>query len=300
MALRTIADLPALIVDGKVNDERFMEKLGDSLFEISYKSDPGYDNTYISKHVKFVDLSGLLMNALVNRNFDFYGHKTFRGGISSLGASDLSGDFYVNRDAAATWRSSRAEINAGNAAFNSLTAQVSAETLTAYTTSGAIKDYDGSNMIANWSSDNFTVSVLFRAGDISCTGQIHTFNAVMGGADLAEMYKSDEDYPVGTLVRFGGDAEITISKDGAANAVITDRPGAILNGKSWRDGIYKGIALIGRTPVRAHGRIRRFDRLGADPFCPGIARVAQEHDNVIAIALEDAPSDGINLVQCAV
>jgi hypothetical protein len=47
-------------------------------------------------------------------------------------------------------------------------------------------------------------------------------------ADLAETYESDRYYESGTLVKFGGDKEITIAH-GEANAVITTNPGLILN-----------------------------------------------------------------------
>ena len=99
---------------------------------------------------------------------------------------------------------------------------------------------------------------------------------------------------------FGGDAEITAAKDGIANAVITDKPGLVLNGSGERDGIYKGIALVGRTPVLAVGPINRFDRLAADPSRPGVARKSDLGGNVVAVALADIPDNEIKLVECAV
>jgi hypothetical protein len=117
---------------------------------------------------------------------------------------------------------------------------------------------------------------------------------------LAELYRSDADYAPGTLVRFGGDAEITIADEGCANAVITDKPGLILNGTDSADGIYKGIALIGRTPVLAAGPISRFDRLALNPQRPGTAYRAQYGDNVIAVSLGSVPAGETSAVECAV
>ena len=101
-------------------------------------------------------------------------------------------------------------------------------------------------------------------------------------------------------MRFGGDAEITIADKGRANAVITDQPGLILNGSGDRDGIYKGIALIGRTPVRVSGPVSRFDRLAVDPFHAGVACKANESDQAIAVAFGDVPAGEVRLVECAV
>lgn len=84
-------------------------------------------------------------------------------------------------------------------------------------------------------------------------------------ADLAETYESDSEYEPGTLVRFGGDKEITIAR-GEVNAVITSRPGLILN--SDRHGCQ--IALVGRTPVKVVGKVRKFDKIYLCPFNDGV------------------------------
>ena len=189
--------------------------------------------------------------------------------------------------------------------------------LTAYVDNGVIKNYDGSKTIVNWDNDSFNFNVSCYAPDISCTNITAANNAIFNGtavfkntiqgcslcalwADLAEMYKSDADYAPGTLVMFGGEAEITVAKDGIANAVITDKPGLILNGSGERDGIYKGIALVGRTPVLAVGPINRFDRLAADPSHPGVACKSSLGGNIVAVALADVPDNEVKLVECAV
>lgn len=183
--------------------------------------------------------------------------------------------------------------------------------------SGIIKNYAGTRDIVKWSPNNLTVHVPFFAENISCnhlsasgdslfTGNVTFTNDIIGcalsakWADLAEMYRSDADYAPGTLVMFGGDAEITVAKDGVVNAVITDRPGLVLNSRDGRDGIYKGIALVGRTPVLVSGAVHRFDRLGADSSRPGVACLVPEGGKAVAVALADSPGDGVKLVECAV
>ena len=49
--------------------------------------------------------------------------------------------------------------------------------------------------------------------------------------DIAEMYESDSIYDPGTLVMFGGDKEITRSDGKVCHAIVTEKPGVILNGQ---------------------------------------------------------------------
>lgn len=82
---------------------------------------------------------------------------------------------------------------------------------------------------------------------------------------------------------------------------MTDRPGLVLNGGDGRDGVYKGIALVGRTPVRVHGRVSRFDRLAPDPDRPGLAKVLADGSSpAVAVALGSSDAEGESLVECAV
>ena len=282
----------------------------------------GQYDTYKSKHIKFGGLSSLITNSIVYNDFDFYSTKTFWGGINVSGELNLSGDLYVNTEMP-NWSDYHIRLYAGDIVLNALTAmQLSTMNLTAYVDNGVIKNYDGTKTIVDWDNGSFNFNVACYAPNISCTSITAAGNATFNDAtfngkavfkntiqgcslcalwaDLAEMYKSDADYAPGTLVMFGGDAEITVAKGGIANAVITDKPGLILNGSGERDGIYKGIALVGRTPVLAVGPINRFDRLAADPSRPGVACKSGLGGKVVAVALADIPDNEIKLVECAV
>ena len=74
-------------------------------------------------------------------------------------------------------------------------------------------------------------------------------------ADLAEIYASDREYPPGTVVTVGGDAEIT--KAGPDTdylaGVISTAPAYLMN--SAADG--EAVALVGRVPVRIVGSITK-------------------------------------------
>lgn len=90
-----------------------------------------------------------MMNSIANSNFDFYGYKTFYGGIGVVSALNLSGNFYVNKDVE-NWRdyhvgisANDIVISANDIVFNTITTQLSTENLTAYIDNGVIKTYNG-------------------------------------------------------------------------------------------------------------------------------------------------------------
>lgn len=119
-------------------------------------------------------------------------------------------------------------------------------------------------------------------------------------ADLAENYVSDNDYSPGTLVQFGGENEITIATD-KVNAVITSKPGVLLNSElSCDNGFSKGIALIGRVPVKVIGKVDKFDKLILSHI-PGIAiKTDKTSDKIIGIALESSDNPEEKLILTSV
>lgn len=142
------------------------------------------------------------------------------------------------------------------------------------------------------------------SGKNTFTG-VCTFNQVIQGtalkakwADLAEYYESDANYPRGTLVKFGGDKEITIADD-VVNAVISTAPALSLNSEC--DGL--PIALVGRVPVRVIGKCHKFDYLELSEI-PGVARACKENvkgsKEIIARVLEDKNTEEEGLVLCVV
>lgn len=142
-------------------------------------------------------------------------------------------------------------------------------------------------------SPNTTV----RIGSNYVTATTFSGTAVQANwADLAEIYKTDKEYPVGTLLQFGGEEELTIAKD-EVNAVVSENPALLMN-----DGMEgQPVALVGRVYVRVVDKIKKHDRI----FLSDIAGVGSVHQATggakpIARALEDKESDGEGLVLCAV
>lgn len=119
-------------------------------------------------------------------------------------------------------------------------------------------------------------------GNIAATGSIQATATSAYWADLAEKYLTDKKYPIGTLVAFGGEKEMTLATK-HVNGVISEKPGYTLNSKS------KGqpIALIGKTKVRVVGIIDKGDKLVL--YKNGVARTKKWYDifkKTIGIALE--------------
>lgn len=143
------------------------------------------------------------------------------------------------------------------------------------------------------------LSLLDESGNSQFPGSItaSTFNGVATSAyysDLAEKYLSDKNYPIGTLICFGGKKEITIAKD-KVHAVISEKPGFILNNKS--EG--QPIVLSGKTKIRIIGKVKKFDKIILSNI-EGIGKVKKWYNlkKPIAIALEDNSSENEKLVMC--
>jgi len=81
-------------------------------------------------------------------------------------------------------------------------------------------------------------------------------------ADLAEYYSSDENYGPGTVLEFGGNAEVTMAEDGSKKVagVVSTNPAYVMN-TSCPGKYVVALALQGRTPVKVRGKISKGDML---------------------------------------
>ena len=126
------------------------------------------------------------------------------------------------------------------------------------TASGRITVNSGANVIAIANGASSGV------GNIGGVGAV--FNTVFATAttalyaDLAENYSTDSEYAPGTVVVFGGTAEITvsdISHDTRVAGVISTQPAYLMN--SGNAGL--PVALTGRVPCQVKGPVTKGDRL---------------------------------------
>ena len=112
-------------------------------------------------------------------------------------------------------------------------------------------------------------------------------------ADLAEKYTTDGEYPPGTIMQVGGDAETTTADHNTQYiaGVISTNPAYLMN--SELDG--QAIALVGRVPVRVIGSVTK----GAPVFVldNGVAS-SSGTGKLVGIALETNSNIDEKNVEC--
>jgi hypothetical protein len=131
------------------------------------------------------------------------------------------------------------------------------------TTAGTITNQANSATITATSANTANTIVLrdasgnFSAGTITATATQATF------ADLAENYTADAEYEVGTVLEFGGDAEVTLATDGTRKlaGVVSTNPAYLMN--STLEGTKAAVALQGRVPCKVVGTVAKGDMLVA-------------------------------------
>jgi hypothetical protein len=156
-----------------------------------------------------------------------------------------------------------------------------------------------------------TVTAIINAGtngvgNIGATGA--TFNTVFAKAttaqyaDLAEIYTSDQPYPAGTVVVFGGEAEVTQShspNDPRIAGVVSTNPAYLMN----HDAVGVPVALQGRVPCRVLGPISKGDRVVSSHIA-GVAQalVPTEYEPgcIIGKALQAIDSAEISVIEVVV
>ena len=122
-------------------------------------------------------------------------------------------------------------------------------------------------------------------------------------ADLAENYLADDDYEVGTVVAFGGEQEVTVTRtkgDHRVAGVVSTNPAHLMNSQLQGDNV-KPIALQGRVPCKVIGKVEKGDMLVTSAIAghaivnnsPGIGQV-------IGKAVGTKTDDGKGLVEVVV
>jgi hypothetical protein len=183
-------------------------------------------------------------------------------------------------------------VQQGATSGNGLSGSVDTEAGTFTVTSNATSSNTGNTIVFRDSSGNFSAGVM--------TG---TATAARY-ADLAERYATDKEYPVGTVVVFGGEQEITVSNlkmDTRVAGIISANPAYMMNCEAGTDATHPYVALAGRVPCRVVGKVKKGDMM----VCSGIPGVAIATDNprmgsMIGKALEDYDSDHIGTIEVVV
>lgn len=127
-------------------------------------------------------------------------------------------------------------------------------------------------------------------------------------ADLAEMYVADAPYEPGTVLKIGGEAEVTQTTSAFCPSVfgiVSTDPAYLMNSKA--EGTTVAVALAGRVPLKVIGPVVKGQRLLASEE-PGVARAPTDYEmqeymdwyRIVGRALEDKTSEGIGLVEVVV
>lgn len=161
------------------------------------------------------------------------------------------------------------------------------------------------NMV-KYNSSNHVVPIANGANDLGLSGTrwrtvfSQTFES--GGADLAERYETDAVYEEGTVVKIGGEKEITTTteaNDTDVFGVISIRPGLALNTSIDDVTMHPYVAIAGRVPVRVTGTVKKGQRL-VTSMIPGVAMAADTAAitsfMVVGRALQDKTTEEEGLV----
>ncbi len=127
---------------------------------------------------------------------------------------------------------------------------------------GAVATFNGSVVMnSNLEVLGSTIMASVTVDALTTTG-----TAQATYADLAERYESDGSVDlsdIGMVVVFGGENEITISRefmDQRVAGVISGQPAYVMNA-SFKTEEYPVVALLGRVPVKVHGPFDKGDLL---------------------------------------
>ena len=118
-------------------------------------------------------------------------------------------------------------------------------------------------------------------------------------ADLAERAETDREYPIGTVVKIGGDKEITeVNADDGVNVlgVVSNTAAYLMNSGAGSDSTHPAIALVGRVQVRLVGKIKKGDKIAAANN--GCATYSS--DTGFGWALETSQIDEEKMILCVI
>jgi len=162
--------------------------------------------------------------------------------------------------------------------------------------------YDGTNY--NMPGGSWLPS---GAGTYNLGSSTEYFNTVYGKAttalyaDLAENYQADKAYQPGTVLMFGGLAEVTVADADTTRVagVVSTNPATLMNGGLTGPNVVP-VAFTGRVPCNVIGPVAKGDLMVSAGF--GYAKVnnTPQIGQVIGKALQDYPINGKGVIEVVV
>ena len=167
-------------------------------------------------------------------------------------------------------------------------------------------EYHSNRWYVNAGSDS-TLVCQFRRGasDVAYVDNSGIYNGRATSAnyaDLAENYQADAAYEPGTVVSFGGDAEITLSSvdhDARVAGVISTNPAHLMNNQLQGPNVV-ALGLTGRVPCKVRGIVRKGDLIVSAGDGRARAESNPKMGAVIGKALQDHLVDADGVIEVVV
>ena len=306
----TLGELNDVDTSGAVNNSVLKYNSSTSQWEVNTDTDTGLLNiiedttpqlggpldlaTHDITGTGSINITG---NGAFGGNVTVTGNLTVNGDTTTIDVTQLEVDdpmIYLNR-------------NAGNGASNTVDSGILIER-------GSTEDHAG--MIWQESADKFkfftsnaiisTTTLVSNIALANIEANVATVTATSAQyADLAELYTTDsEEYARGTVLVFGGAAEVTQSTksmDHRIAGVVSNEPAYLMN--SCEEGQTVPVALRGKVPVLVKGAVKKGDLIvtsdepGAGEAYDGICNSIF----VIGKSLEDDDNENLTrLIYCVV
>jgi hypothetical protein len=137
-----------------------------------------------------------------------------------------------------------------------------------------------------------TANLTYNLGSVSTWwGTLYGVSTQARYADLAENYQADKPYPAGTVLMFGGTAEVTQADADtrAVAGIVSTNPAHLMNGGLTGTNVVP-VALQGRVPCNIIGPVKKGDLMISAGFGYAKASENPQIGQVIGKALCDFPS----------
>ena len=169
-------------------------------------------------------------------------------------------------------------------------------------TSGSYLNFTANVSTATLNAGNINVGttiVPFTSNAVNLGSSTNWWNTIFGVAinahyaDLAENYQADATYAPGTVLSFGGTAEVTqstVDTDQRVAGVVSTNPATLMNGGLVGENVV-ALALTGRVPCMVQGQIGKGDMMVSAGNGRARAEANPKVGTVIGKALEDFSGD---------
>jgi hypothetical protein len=225
----------------------------------------------------------LSSTATVTLSGDVTGTANFSGNVATISATVAANSVALGTDTTGNY------VEQGATSGNGISGSVNSESGTFTVTSSAVSENTANTIVYRDASGNFS------AGTITATATSAQY------ADLAENYTADAAYEAGTVVSFGGDAEVTANAadmDRRVAGVVSTDPAHLMNADCAGDHVV-ALALQGRVPCKVTGAVAKGDIMVAAGNGMARAEADPKVGTVIGKALE-AHAGGEGVIEVAV